>query len=330
MSQILFFQKIKESLPPNRSFVDELNEVLSITNDGCYRRIRGETAITFSETEKLCKAFGVSFDMFVQTEQNCVMFDYTSTQNTENFLQNYFSNLHKQLSAIKQIEKKKITYACEGIPIFYYFNFEELTRFKLFFWKRSVLELPQYKSKTYSPELVSDEMVKQCKDLTTLYNSIPVTEIWTDETVLGNIKQIEFAWESGVFAKKDDALLICSQLNQTLSMIKKMAELSAKFSDEKKWAENENTFELFKSDVNISVTCILATTETGKMCFYSPHTFNTMGTSNETFCSDTEQWLKSIISKSEIISGSGEKQRARFFNSFSEKLNLLEQKIKAS
>jgi len=55
-----------------------------------------------------------------------------------------------------------------------------------------------------------------------------------------------------------------------------------------------------------------------------------MGTSNETFCNDTEQWLKSIISKSEIISGSGEKQRARFFNSFSEKLNQLEQKIKTS
>ena len=202
MSQILFFQKIKEGIPPNRSMVDELNEILGITNDGVYRRMRGETPLTFDETAKLCKHYGMSFDMFVETSRNTVLFDYISTQNTENFMANYFSGIQSKLSAVKKMELKKIVYACEGIPIFYYFNFEELTRFKLFFWEKSVLEIPEMKSKGYSQLPVDDGMIKQAKELVKLYNTIPVTEIWNDETVNGNIKQLEFAWDTGMFAKK--------------------------------------------------------------------------------------------------------------------------------
>lgn len=191
------------------------------------------------------------------------------------------------------------------------------------------LEIAELKSKPYSPALVSDEVLKQAKELVKLYNTIPVTEIWNDETVNGNIKQLEFAWESGSFSRKEDALLICSQLSEMLQQIKKMAELGAKFSDEKKWAENENTFELFRSDVSIPTNCVLVNADIGKLCFYSPHSFNDMITSNETFCNDTEHWLKSIMSKSEVISGVGEKQRVRFFSSCFEKLAKLEEKIKA-
>ncbi|MEW6468477.1 MAG: helix-turn-helix domain-containing protein [Bacteroidota bacterium] len=329
MSQVLFFQKIRESLPPNRSLVDELNDILGVTNDGVYRRMRGETALTFSEIQKLCKKFGVSFDMFVETSKNSVLFEYTSSQHTENFLQNYFEDLKGKLTAIQRIEKKKITYAAEGIPIFYYFNSEELTRFKLFFWKRAILELPEFKGKIYDPSLISDQLVELARSLTRIYNTLPVTEIWSDETVLGNIKQIDFAYESGLFSSRQEALKICDELGRVLEMIRAMAEKRAKFTDEKKWAENENTLDLFRSDVNISTACILVSTGSGKICFYSPHTFNAMVTSNEAFCSDTERWLNSIISKSEGISGTGEKQRVRFFNASLVKLDKLKEKIRA-
>ena len=47
-----FLQRVKSRLPENMSFVDELAELFSVSNDSAYRRIRGETALTFEELAK--------------------------------------------------------------------------------------------------------------------------------------------------------------------------------------------------------------------------------------------------------------------------------------
>ena len=50
--QQLFFQKIKENMPAHLSFVDDIAEVLEISNDSVYRRIRFEKPISMEEVGK--------------------------------------------------------------------------------------------------------------------------------------------------------------------------------------------------------------------------------------------------------------------------------------
>ena len=52
-AQSVFFQHIKALLPPHLSVVDEIAEVLNISNDSAYRRIRGEKPIALEEIKKL-------------------------------------------------------------------------------------------------------------------------------------------------------------------------------------------------------------------------------------------------------------------------------------
>lgn len=72
--QQLFFQQIKGNLPGHLSMVDEVAELLYITNDSAYRRIRGEKPISFEGLQKLCSSYKVSLDKFLHLQSDSFVF----------------------------------------------------------------------------------------------------------------------------------------------------------------------------------------------------------------------------------------------------------------
>ena len=56
-AQQLFFKHIKSLLPQHISLVDTIADVLEVSNDSAYRRIRNETEITLEEIKKLFERF---------------------------------------------------------------------------------------------------------------------------------------------------------------------------------------------------------------------------------------------------------------------------------
>ena len=73
-TQQLFFNHIKSKLPQHLSFVDEVAELLNISNDSAYRRIRGEKPIGLDEVQLLCNKYQVSLDQLLHIESNTVIF----------------------------------------------------------------------------------------------------------------------------------------------------------------------------------------------------------------------------------------------------------------
>jgi hypothetical protein len=47
--------------------------------------------------------------------------------------------------------------------------------------------------------------------------------------------------------------------------------------------------------------------------YISFNTMNSLTTNNQLFCGEIEHWMKNLIKKSSLISGSAEKQRFQFF-----------------
>ncbi|NJM14386.1 MAG: hypothetical protein HC896_02530 [Bacteroidales bacterium] len=56
------FEMITANIPANISLVDALGNLLGISNDSAYRRLRGDTALTIEEVALICKQFNISFD----------------------------------------------------------------------------------------------------------------------------------------------------------------------------------------------------------------------------------------------------------------------------
>jgi len=57
--QEILFQEIKGKLSSNISFVHDLSELLGISYDSAYRRIRGEKELSLEELKTICLHYNI-------------------------------------------------------------------------------------------------------------------------------------------------------------------------------------------------------------------------------------------------------------------------------
>jgi hypothetical protein len=326
--QTRLFDKISKMLPSSISLVDELAEVLKLSNDSIYRRLKGETALSIQEIELLCNMYMISFDSLCKFAGNTVTFDFSPMVDQANY-KNYLLAIMNDLESVYKNKEGKIIYAGEDIPLFHNFGFPTLAKFKLFYWMKSIMNIEQLQGKKYDSQLVSQEILSIGQELYDLYAKIPSVEIWTEVTPISLFKQIEFFWESGIFQSKEDALAICDDAREEFLLLEKEAELGCKFDSKRNLIQCENNYSLYWSEIEIGNNCILTDIGGSKTVYLAFNTFNKLTTRNKFFCDEIDKWLKNLIKKSNLISGISEKQRYRFFKRLNEALDITRSKIVA-
>ena len=222
-------------------------------------------------------------------------------------MENYLKSLLDQLTRLDKAENSKIIYAAEEVPIFHSFYSEKLAAFKLFYWQRSVLNIPDYQTKKFDWDLIPAKQLKLANEIHATYLKIPSVEIWTDDTIKTTIKQIEYYFESGAFKDKKDAI-------QTLNELKKMSESIQQFAENESKSNTQTIFSLYNSDLVIGTNCIHVSLGNATYSYISFNTLNSLTTTNKEFCEEIEHWTKNLIKKSTLISGVAEKQRFQFFS----------------
>ena len=190
--QLLFFQHLKSQLPPHLSLVDEIADLLNISNDSAYRRIRAEKPIAFEELQKICAHYRLSLDQFLHLQNDSFIFAGKLATGSDTFYDEWINKLLTDLSFMNTFEYKHLYYLTKDIPFISYFQFPELASFKSFFWMRTILNYEVLRGKKYSVKYVFKEFEERYSKITTLYNQIPATEVWNTESVNATIRQIEF------------------------------------------------------------------------------------------------------------------------------------------
>ncbi len=325
--QIKFFDRLKKSVSKNISLANEIADVLEISQDGAYRRLRGESVLSMDELVKLCRHYKISPDVIANPDDSSANFYFKNLINNETGFEEYVNNILSDLKKINGANPKQIIYAAGDIPIFHQFQFPDFAAFKIFFWQKAMLNLPSCESKKFTFNNINPKLSELCKNIAEEYIQIPSIEIWHEDTVVSNLKIIEYAWEAGFFTSNEDALLICKQITDMLLSIEKQVEKSSKFITEEKWAVNEGNFTMYQSEFQLTNNHIFVTTGNTKTLYLTHNTFNSMATTNSIFYNETEEWLKNIMRKSLIISGVAEKQRHTFFKKARDKVTELISKI---
>ena len=78
------FQLIKSKLPGDTSVAEELSELLKISSDSAYRRMRGEKSITLDEFYKIATHYKISVDQLMNIETGGFLFQ-GNLVNSKNF-----------------------------------------------------------------------------------------------------------------------------------------------------------------------------------------------------------------------------------------------------
>lgn len=320
-AQQVFFNHIKGLLPPHVSFVDEIADLLNISNDSAYRRIRGEKPIALEEIKKICVKYQISLDQLLQLDSDSVIFSGKRADPKSFNFENYLKDFVRQHELIDSFEKKELLILPKDVPVYHYYNFPELAAFKYFFWMKTILHYPDYNKKVFNP---SDhlEMMETGKKILEYYNRLPSTEIWNVENINTTVRQIEYYRESNVFASEEDIIKIYECLEKLIDFVELQAEIGHKIIRRGKATIEGAPFNLYINDFILGDNTHLPILNGKKIVFIIHTHLNYMNTKDEGFAEYTYQHFQNILQKSTLISVVGEKDRRIFFNRIRENISV--------
>ncbi|MDW3649031.1 MAG: helix-turn-helix transcriptional regulator [Bacteroidia bacterium] len=327
--QKALFQKVKEKLPTHTSLVDEIAERLSISSDGVYRRLRNETPLRLDEAAKLCQEFNISLDEIVQENQNhSIVFQPTGIRNGALQFEEYLHGLLGLFTEIQNKGVKSSLYAAKDIPVFHLYQFPELALFKMFFWRKTIYNDPELNGKQFELNIndeSQDRCISLCKQIAEKYALIPSTEIWNEETSYSFVKQIGYYYEAGLFKRKQDAILLCEQVEALFVHLKKEAELGYKFMADNPPESRVKNFWLYYNDLILIDNVIVVDFEDFRQAFLIYNSIDYLSTRNPVFAEEVKIWLENITRKSELISEVAERMRNKFFMKTQRKIEGLKE-----
>jgi len=263
--QSILFQRIKQCISPHLSLAESVSEILNISNDSAYRRIRNEKKLELDEFYTLCQHFRISADEIFNFDSHFVKFNFLNI-NEERFDFDQF--MEAVLSDLKRLFKEdnpKIYCVFNDLNLFQLLIIPEIAAFKIFFWSKSNFAFSKYKDSKFSLNQLVAKTQKISREVMKLYNSIPSTEFLVSEILASMIKQIEFYFIAGYFNTLEDALAICDALVNLVSHIKKQAELGCKFPYGEAPNQDSADFELYFNDLLlVDNTVLVSSSQTNR------------------------------------------------------------------
>ncbi len=311
--QLEFLEQIRNRLTEKITLVDKLAELLNVSRDSAYRRIRGDTVLSLDEARKLCDHFGVSIDALLSPSVTTSLFHHRALSTTYT-LEQWLNSVGGNMEYISSCRNKEMIYAARDMPTFHHFRIPELSSFKMFFWLKTIVKDPNYTSHLFEVNKIPLPIQQAANKLWKLYSRVPSIEIWSDEAINETIKQIEFYHECRFFADKFQATMLCDRLIELIGLIKEEARQGKKQGGEE--------FKLFENEILIANNTILARMESKRIVYINYNTLNLLTTHQQSFCDKTEKYLNDLTRNSVLISTSAEKERNKFFNKMKERIEV--------
>jgi len=326
--QKLVFEIIKTKLRDNQRISVVIGELLGIGADSAYRRIRGETELTFSELVKICDKFQISLNEILDfTSNKGVLFHYYPIDLLGEH-NDYVNQLHQILNlfkAFKPIHNNEITYVARSIPLYYLLQCPELAFLNLYTWNKAFNPSYSHSFEFFCHHLNKEKILSLYKRIYQAFMLIPTKEIWNIQTINVTLRLLEYFFESGIFENKDTVLQLLEQLATLMDTVNQYANIGLKNDTTK------TPFLMYSCPVDLDSNTILLKKEEQLTYFIRLNTMNFIETTNKHLCNIAQKLNADLVSKSILISGeSSASKRLRFFTNAKNKIEESVRKIKSN
>ena len=291
-----------------------LSELLHISTDAAYRRLSGKVDLTLEEATKLCSKYNLSIDNLTSLSNKKISFDYFALFN-EHFTDSYSVYLTALESSLQEVitTNGNIFVAAADIPIGFLLRYPNLMSFKLYCWRidmvgpnKQVFFITKAEGNPYSQFFAR---------FPKLYEQANSSELWCKHTFSSFIESLTFYRELGLIP--DEALNILKNDLHNLLM------------DAENFANERNKggggrFELYLSPLPLANSIFLLDRNDKMTSFLKMYSINSIWTSNTLYCSEQKKWFEALINSSTKISGSGMKERKRFFEDIHKQVDSIQ------
>lgn len=323
------FAYLKENIPPHLSLVDELCELLDLGADSVYRRIRGEKPITLSELKRICEHYHLSIDQLLKLQNESVLFQAPGMTDGHKEFIHYLKGMLGQFNYFNSFKtKKEIRYLSKDAPFWYFYLYPELAAFKTFFWSKTINNHPDLSNKLFSlKEYPFEDCFAVGQEILKLHAKIDCIELWNLESIHSTINQIAYYRDSGNFKSQEDYDIVIDSFQRMLDHLQLQAEKGVKFMPGDTEVAYKAPIQFYINELILGSNTILLTLDNKRISMVTYSVFNYLITSDERFFNKSTATFNTLLSRSTIISHTGEKDRNRFFNTLRNKVNALRMPI---
>jgi len=326
--QVQIFQHIKAKLPPHISLVDELAQVMDVSTDSAYRRIRGEKPISLEEIYKICVRYGLSLDNLLNLKSDAFMFKGNFVNPHTFKYDEYLSNVMQQMKYMSGFKEKTMTYLAKDIPLFHHFHIREIAAFKYYFWMKNILQHPDFANKKFRLDDYPDEFYDLGIKTLSYFNQFDSEELWNIESINSTLRQIDLLYDSNIFSNSDEIYILYEAAEKLISHLEYQATQGYKFSiDDLK--KPLGKYQMYFNEILILEGNILITLDGNKTAFLIHNVLNFMATNDVRFCDNMYEHNQNLKRKSTLISTVSERERSRFFKYLRQRIEKRKQGLKA-
>jgi hypothetical protein len=316
-TQLLLFQTIKHKLPDNVAFANVIGDILNVSSDSVYRRLRGEKVLTLPEVEILCLHFNISLEALWGNTSDNIMFRQAlvnpdaldSFREKLNFIVEFLENIVSTAGS-------ELLYSSPDIPFYHYAQFPELILFRIYVWHQGVNREKSIQFEEFLDTHKNAENLALFSRIAEASRRIYMTEIWNPNTLTPLLNQLDYFHELCRFDKEETFINLCSQTLELIEYIRKCTE-----TKRQNYNGKESPFNLYLSSLDFSNDVILV--KKGGATISSSYVLNLItiiNSENANLCEENEKWLDNLLTKSLYMNGAQEKDRVKFFSKLKEKL----------
>jgi hypothetical protein len=302
--QKLFFEAIKSRLGKYQ-LVDKVMITLGCSEDAAYRRIRGETELSYSELIKLSEEFSVSLDsiMGINLPYRCVPF-YLYNQNFFNLDSRDYRMSNDYVTAIHEAakdDKSEVGVATNSLPLTARTEFEPL--YKFFILKWMYLFSKRDKITPFSQIIIPKELTAINKQYFEEIQKIRYTYyIYQNHAMLYLINDVLYFKDIKLLST-EDVETIKSCLYASFDKVEKMIINGCN--------ERGHKVDFYESGLNFETAYSYLSTPNIFICMIDAFSIGAVTSLHEQAAEIMRPWMQSLKRTSMLLTGS-EKNRIQF------------------
>lgn len=321
------FEIILSRYPRRADAVEDLCNLLNLAKDPIYRRLRGDTFLPPEELSLLAQKYGISLDALVTGSSDNVVCNFSAFSKKVLDFSHFIDNFIKEFELIHKMPNPHLFYASSELSLFTYNLFPELISFKMYIWGRTTWNLESLRDRQFSLDLVTPPIIRLSQEWLGHYIRLNSTELWSAQIMDNTLAQIEYHVYSGGFRDPKEAIILMEKLSEWAAHLKAMAAAGKKFNVGEKAEHGRGDFNLYYNEMLYTNITGLISSDIGRTVYSAYCTPNFLKSTDTRLCNYTEDWFKTITTKSSRFSGEGEKLRDWFFRETAQKIERQKQRL---
>ncbi len=309
-----FISLIKQKTPSDINSVDLLTDIIPMSKEAGYRRLRGEISFTLEEAIKIASSLNISLDSLVLNDVfNHSRFNTVSL--SKNSIKEYCKIIGGILTAFKQIntDPSAVNYnAGNMLPTSFSLKHEQLTRFRLFKLIYQTAENCPYHS--LSDFVLPKEVMTLQKECLKEAEKVKTYFIWDSNIFSYFINDVDY-FKNIRLVDPYELLLIKKELHLIIDEIEELT-ITGNF-------KNGEKVSIYLSPINLDACYACIKSTNFQACSINIFDVNYITTLDANAFQDHLKWVQSLIRHSTLISKSGEMQRKTYIRKQRELVDAL-------